>query len=110
MVVLVNYTQLNNVTEQYPTLVFVLLKVTLIVILLQSAADFFLGILELALRADDLNRLKVGNSTNLRIVSNPFRKFAECSFHFEIVNFLWKKLFGDRKNILGCNHVLLEAT
>lgn len=74
-----NYTQLNFIRRRYPTFVFVLLKITLIVIVLQSTADFCLGILQFALRADDFNHLQVGNSKDFRIVADLFRKSAECS-------------------------------
>ena len=102
-----NYTQLNFIRQRYPTFVFVLLKITLIVIVLQSITDFCLGILQFALHADDLNRLKFGNSRNFRTVADLFRKFAECSFHFKIMKFFWQKTFSDSKNILEYNLVSL---
>lgn len=105
---LFNYTQLNTIRRRYPTLVLVLLKITLIVILLQSITDFCLGILQFTLHADDLNHLQVGSSKNFRIVADLFRKSAECSFHFKVMNFFWQKLFSDNRNILENNHVLLE--
>ena len=103
-----NYTQIDTMRQGCPTLVFVLLKITLVVILLQSITDFGLGILQFALRADDLNHFQVGNSKNFRIVADLFRKFAECSFHFKVMDFFWQKLFRDNRNILESNHQLLD--
>ena len=76
---LFNYTQINSIRRRSPTLVLVLVKITLEEILLQSITDFCLGILQLALHADDLNHLQVGNSNNFRTVADLFRKSAECS-------------------------------
>ena len=105
---LLNYTQINTISRGFPTLTVVLLKITLVLILLQSITDFCLGILQFALRADDLNHFQVGNSKNFRIVTDLFRKSAECSFHFKVMNFFWQKLFSDNRNILENNHKLLD--
>ena len=106
---LLNYTQINIITSQVSsTLILVLLKVTFVVILMQSMTDFCLGILQFALRADDLNHFHVGNSKNFRIVADLFRKSAECSFHFKVMNFFWQKLFHDNRNILENNHAFLN--
>ena len=108
MVGLLNYTQINAIRRQSPTLVSVLVKITLVEILLQSITDFCLGILQFALRADDLNHFQVGHSKNFRTVADLFRKSAECSFHYKIMNFFWQKVFNDNRNILENNHVLLD--
>lgn len=105
---LFNYTQINSIRRRSPTLVLVLVKITLVEILLQSITDFCLGILQLALHADDLNHLQVGNSKNFRTVADLFRKSAECTFHYKVMNFFWQKLFRDNRNILENNHVLLD--
>jgi len=108
LVGVINYCQLDFVRQRYPTFVFVLFKITLIAVLLQSINDFCLGILQLALRADDLNKLQVGNSKDFRTVFDLFRQSAELSFHYKTMNFFWQKLFDDNKNILKSNHVILE--
>lgn len=105
---LFNYTQINSIRRRSSTLVLVLVKITLVEILLQSITDFCLGILQLALHADDLNHLQVGNSNNFRTVADLFRKSAECTFHYKVMNFFWQKLFRDNRNILENNHVLLD--
>ena len=84
---LINYTQLNFIRRRYKTSVFVLLKMTLIVMVLQTIGDFCVAVLQLALRADDLNYFHVGNSKNFQTVADLFRKTAECSFHFKIMKF-----------------------
>ena len=105
---LFNYTQINANRRRSPKLVLILVKLTLVEILLQSITDFCLGILQLALRADDLNHLQVGNSKDIRTVADLFRKSAECSFHYKVMNFFWQKLFRDNRNILENNHALLD--
>ena len=56
--------------------------------------------MQLALFADDFNKLKIGKSTNFRVVANLLRKSAECSFHYKTLDFFWEKLFNYNKNIL----------
>ena len=107
---LFNYTQLNFIRRRYPAYIFILLKITLIIMALQSITDFCLGILQLALRADDLNHFEVGSSKNFRTVADLFRKSAECSFHFKTMNFFWHKIFEDNKSILKNNYAILEHT
>ena len=90
---IVNYCQLNSLTQRNPRFVLVLVKITFIVILVQRVIDFCLAIMQLALFADDFNKLKIGKSTNFRVVANLLRKSAECSFHYKTMDFFWEKLF-----------------
>ena len=101
---IVNYCQLNSLTQRNPRFVLVLVKITFIVILVQCVIDFCLAIMQLALFADDFNKLKIGKSTNFRVVANLLRKSAECSFHYKTMDFFWEKLFNDDKNILQKSH------
>ena len=101
---IVNYCQLNSLTQRNPRFVLVLVKITFIVILVQCVIDFCLAIMQLALSADDFNKLKIGKSTNFRVVANLLRKSAECSFHYKTMDFFWEKLFNDDKNILQKSH------
>ena len=93
---IVNYCQLNSLTQRNSRF----LKITFIVILVQCVIDFCLAIMQLAFFADDFNKLKIGKSTNFRVVADLLRKSAECSFHYKTMNFFWQKLFNDDKNIL----------
>ena len=101
---IVNYCQLNSLTQRNPRFVLVLVKITFIVILVQCVIDFCLAIMQLALFADDFNKLKIGKSTNFRVVADLLRKSAECSFHYKTMDFFWEKLFNDDKNILQKSH------
>ena len=101
---IVNYCQLNSLTQRNPRFVLVLVKITFIVILVQCVIDFCLAIMQLALFADDFNKLKIGKSTNFRVVANLLRKSAESSFHYKTMDFFWEKLFNDDKNILQKSH------
>lgn len=105
---IVNYCQLNSLTQRNPRFVLVLVKVTFIVILVQCVIDFCLAIMQLALFADDFNKLKIGKSTNFRVVADLLRKSAECSFHYKTMDFFWEKIFNDHKNILESYHVCLN--
>lgn len=107
---IVNYCQLNSLTQRNPRFVLVLVKITFIVILVQSVIDFGLAIMQLALFADDFNKLKIGKSTNFRVVADLLRKSAECSFHYKTMDFFWEKLFNDHKNILESYHVSLNQS
>ena len=75
---IVNYHQFNSLRQP------VLVKITFIVILVQCVIDFCLAIMQLALFADDFNKLKIGKSTNFRVVANLLRKSAECSFPMKL--------------------------
>ena len=75
---IVNYHQFNSLRQP------VLVKITFIVILVQCVIDFCLAIMQLALFADDFNKLKIGKSTNFRVVANLLRKSAECSFPIKL--------------------------
>ena len=101
---IVNYCQLNSLTQRNPRFILVLVKITFIVILVQCVIDFCLAIMQLALFADDFNKLKIGKSTNFRVVANLLRKSAECSFHYKTMDFFWEKRFNDDKNILQKSH------
>ena len=81
---IVNYCQLNSLTQRNPRFVLVLVKITFIVILVQCVIDFCLAIMQLAFFADDFNKLKIGKSTNFRVVANLLRKSAECSFPIKL--------------------------
>lgn len=107
---IVNYCQLNSLTQRSPRFVLVLVKITFIVILVQCVIDFCLAIMQLALFADDFNKLKIGKSTNFRVVADLLRKSAECSFHYKTMDFFWEKLFNDHKNILESYHVRLNQS
>ena len=107
---IVNYCQLNSLTQRNPRFVLVLVKITFIVILVQCVIDFCLAIMQLALFADDFNKLKIGKSTNFRVVADLLRKSAECSFHYKTMDFFWEKLFNDHKNILESYHVRLNQS
>ena len=107
---IVNYCQLNSLTQRNPRFVLVLVKITFIVILVQCVIDFCLAIMQLALFADDFNKLKIGKSTNFRVVANLLRKSAECSFHYKTMDFFWEKLFNDHKNILESYHIRLNQS
>ena len=97
---IVNYCQLNSLTQRNPRFVLVLVKITFIAILVQCVIDFCLAIMQLAFFADDFNKLKIGKSTNFCVVADLLRKSAECSFHYKTMDFFWQKLFNDDKNIL----------
>ena len=99
---IVNYHQFNSLRQ--PELV----KITFIVILVQCVIDFCLAIMQLALFADDFNKLKIGKSTNFRVVANLLRKSAECSFHYKTLDFFWEKLFNYNKNILQKKYHVLS--
>ena len=75
---IVNYHQFNSLRQP------VLVKITFIVILVQYVIDFCLAIMQLAFFADDFNKLKIGKSTNFRVVANLLRKSAECSFPIKL--------------------------
>ena len=107
---IVNYFQLNSLTQRNPRFVLVLVKITFIVILVQCVIDFCLAIMQLAFFADDFNKLKIGKSTNFRVVADLLRKSAECSFHYKAMDFFWEKLFNDHKNILESYHVRLNQS
>ena len=107
---IVNYCQLNSLTQRNPRFVLVLVKITFIVILVQCVIDFCLAIMQLAFFADDFNKLKIGKSTNFRVVADLLRKSAECSFHYKAMDFFWEKLFNDHKNILESYHVRLNQS
>ena len=101
---IVNYHQFNSLRQP------VLVKITFIVILVQCVIDFCLAIMQLAFFADDFNKLKIGKSTNFRVVADLLRKSAECSFHYKAMDFFWEKLFNDHKNILESYHVRLNQS
>ena len=99
---IVNYHQFNSLRQP------VLVKITFIVILVQCVIDFFLAIMQLAFFADDFNKLKIGKSTNFRVVTNLLRKSAECSFHYKTLDFFWEKLFNYNNNILQKKYHVLS--
>ena len=64
--------------------------------------------MQLAFFADDFNKLKIGKSTNFRVVANLLRKSAECSFHYKTLDFFWEKLFNYNNNILQKKYHVLS--
>lgn len=98
----INYSQFNLLKRRYHTFVFILSKLTLLVIFIESFNNFILSILTLALKVEDIHRaVKKEELSDIEIIYDILRVFSTTTFRLKIMNFFWKKLFVDNKNILS---------
>ena len=103
-----NYTQLKFLKSEYPTYVFVLAKLTLFVLFIESLVNFLGTLLGLTLEVHNVYQaLGAENSLDLNFFNELLRDFGSTTFRFKLMSFFWQKLFIDDRNIL-CNHVYLS--
>lgn len=87
-----NYTQLNYLKRQYPFYVFVLSKLTLLVIFIESFNNFILSFLSLTLKVGDIHRaVKLEQLSDVEIIYDIIRVFSTTVFRPKIMSFFWKK-------------------
>ncbi|XP_078344953.1 uncharacterized protein LOC144630470 [Oculina patagonica] len=103
-----NYTQLNFLKSEYPTYIFVLSKLTLLVLFIVSLVNLLATLLSLTVEVHQMH-LAMGsqNSLNFEMVNELLRDFGSTTFRFKLMSFFWQKLFIDDKNILS-NHAYLS--
>ena len=97
-----NYTQLNFLKGHYPTYVFVLSKLTVLMLFTVSLISLLATILELTVQVHKVHRaLGAQNSLHFKMINDLLRDFGTTTFRFKLTSFFWQKLFTDDKNILS---------
>ena len=102
-----NYTQLNFLKSHFPTYVFVLSKLTLLLLFFVCLTNLLATLLALTVEVHQFHQ-SVGDkfSLSLQMINDLLRDFGSTTFRFKLMNFFWQKLFIDDRNIL-CNHTYL---
>ena len=96
-----NCTQLNLLKRQYPRYVFVLFKLTLLVLFLVHVTNFIISLIAFSLRVHDVHEgLIPENSSNFEVVHTFLSDFGVASFRFKITSFFWHKMIADHKSVL----------
>ena len=96
-----NFTQLNLLKRQYPRFVFVLSRLTLLVIFLVNIANFILSLIAVSLSIHDVHeKLVPTNSSDFEVVNGFLIQFGVTSFRFKTMSFFWCKMIVDHKSIL----------
>lgn len=106
-----NCTPLNVLWKQYPKIVFVFCKLTLLVIFIENLSSFLISLMQLTFKVEDFHREEIVDSSVIQLVYSLLYKFGTLFLNFEIMNFFWQKLFDDDKNVLsshGSSHSILE--
>lgn len=96
-----NCTQLNLLKRQHPRYVFVLSKLTLLVIFLVNVTNFIISLLSVSLNVRDVHDALIPeNSSDFEVVHAFLMDFGVTSFRFKTMSFFWSKMFVDHKSIL----------
>lgn len=96
-----NCTQLNLLKRQYPKYVFVLSKLTLLVLFLVHVANFVISLIAFSLSVHDVHDALIpANSSEFKVVHTLLSDFGVSSFRFKIMSFFWCKMIVDHKSIL----------
>ncbi|XP_022808850.1 uncharacterized protein LOC111345827 [Stylophora pistillata] len=97
-----NYTQLNFLKRQYPSYIFVLSKLTVLVLFGISLLNLLATILELTVEVHKVHRtIDAKRSVHFEMINDLLREFGTTTFRFKLTSFFWQKLFTDDKNILS---------
>ena len=93
-----NYTQLNFLKRQYPSYIFVLSKLSVLVLFAISLMNLLATILELTVQVHKVHRfIGVQHSEYFEMINDLLRDFGR----FKMTSFFVQKLFIDYKNILS---------
>ena len=106
MVGFLNYTQLNLLKRHYPKFVFVLCKLTLLVIVIECFVIFIMSFISMLI---DRHVVKADEFSVFVKTSEILRQVSVVFFRLKIMSFFWQKLFIDNKNILSANFELLPC-
>ena len=94
-------TQLNFLKRQYPRFVFVLSKLTLLVIFLVNITNFIISLLAVSRSVPAVHKALIPtNSSDFEVVNAFIIDFGVTSFRFKTMSFFWCKLIVDYKSIL----------
>ena len=97
-----NYTQLNFLKCQYPSYIFVLSKLSVLVLFAISLMNLLATILELTVQVHKAHRsMGAQHSEYFEMINDLLRDSGTTTFRFKITSFFWQKLFIDDKNILS---------
>lgn len=97
---ILNYTQLNFLKRQYPIYVFVLSKLTVLVIFLVNFTNFVISLIAVTWNVQGFPQaISSGNSSDFNVISTLLQDFGVTSFRFKVMSFFWSKLFIDDKCI-----------
>ena len=97
-----NYTQLNFLKRQYPSYIFVLSKLSVLVLFAAFLMNLLATILELTVQVHRVHRsMGEQHSEYFEMINDLLRDFGTTTFRFKITSFFWQKLFIDDKNILS---------
>ncbi|CAH3156949.1 unnamed protein product, partial [Pocillopora meandrina] len=99
-----NYTQLNFLKRQYPSYIFVLSKLSALVLFAISLMNLLATILELTVHRS----MGAQHSEYFEMINDLLRDFGTTTFRFKMTSFFWQKLFIDDKNILRFNQAPLQ--
>jgi len=91
-----NCTHLNLLKRQYPIYVFVLSKLTLLVLFLVYVTNFLISLVAFSLRVHDVYEALIPEDSSHTFLND----FGITSFRFKIMSFFWYKVFVDHKSIL----------
>ena len=97
-----NYTQLNFLKRQYPSYIFVLSKLSVLVLFAISLMNLLATILELTAQVHKVHRsMGAQHSEYFEMINDLLRDFGTTTFRFKMTSFFWQKIFIDDKNILS---------
>ena len=96
-----NYTHLNFLKHHYPSYVFSISKLALLVIFVVNFTNFVISLLAVTLNVRGFHEaLKEGSSSDFEVIQVFLQEFGVTSFRFKIMSFFWRRMFVDNKSIL----------
>ena len=97
-----NYMQLNFLKRQYPSYIFVLSKLSVMVLFAISLMHLLATILDITVQVHKVHRfIGLQHLEYFEMINDLLRDFGTTTFRFKMTSFFLQKLFIDYKNILS---------
>ena len=103
-VCVLNFTPVNRVKNSGGFFVFLLFKLTLVVLFVQVFIIFAVGTVQFAFKVTGLD--EIGTSADFVTLFRKLREFPQVVFYYRIAAFIWHKLFLDNRNVLSHSQLL----
>lgn len=103
-----NYTRLDSLKQKYPTYVFILSKITVLVFFIVTFINLMATLLALSVEIREMHKTdRAKNSLDLDTINELLEVFGTTTFRIKLMKFFWEKFFIDDRKIL-CFHMPLE--
>ena len=99
MACMLNFTPVHRIENSNGYFAFLLCKLTLVTLFVQTFTIFVVGTVQFAFKVTGLD--EVGTSADFVRLFRKLREFPQVIFFYRMAAFVWHKLFLDNKNVLS---------